>query len=30
MPTRLAEAFHPDAQMYGAVGDDRYDKPLTE
>lgn len=26
----LTEAFHPDAQMYGAVGDDRYDEPLTE
>jgi hypothetical protein len=27
---QLTEAFHPDAQMYGAVGDDRYDEPLTE
>ena len=27
---KLAEGFHPDAQMYGAVGDDRYDEPITE
>ena len=27
---KLREAFHPDAQMYGAVGDDRYDEPITE
>jgi Putative lumazine-binding len=27
---KLNEAFHPDAQMYGAVGDDRYDEPITE
>ncbi|MGH2840882.1 MAG: nuclear transport factor 2 family protein [Solirubrobacteraceae bacterium] len=26
----LAEAFHPDAQMYGAVGDHRFDVPITE
>ena len=26
---KLAEAFHPDAQMYGAVGDHRYDMPIT-
>ena len=26
----LTEGFHPDAQMYGAVGDDRYDEPITE
>jgi hypothetical protein len=26
----LSEAFHPDAQMYGAVGDHRYDEPITE
>jgi len=26
----LTEAFHPDAQMYGAVGEDRYDEPITE
>ena len=27
---KLSEGFHPDAQMYGAVGDDRYDQPITE
>ena len=27
---KLNEGFHPDAQMYGAVGDDRYDEPITE
>jgi hypothetical protein len=27
---KLTEGFHPDAQMYGAVGDDRYDEPITE
>ena len=27
---KLSEGFHPDAQMYGAVGDDRYDEPITE
>jgi Putative lumazine-binding len=27
---KLTEAFHPDAQMYGAVGDQRYDEPITE
>jgi putative lumazine-binding protein len=27
---KLAEAFHPDAQMYGAVGDQRFDEPMTE
>ena len=29
-PAKLSEGFHPDAQMYGAVGDDRYDEPITE
>jgi len=28
--TKLSEGFHPDAQMYGAVGNDRYDEPITE
>src|SRR3954453_18237033 len=27
---KLTEGFHPDAQMYGAVGDDRYGEPITE
>jgi hypothetical protein len=27
---KLSEGFHADAQMYGAVGDDRYDEPITE
>ena len=27
---KLDEGFHPNAQMYGAVGDDRYDEPITE
>ncbi len=27
---KLTEGFHPDAQMYGAIGDDRYDEPITE
>ena len=27
---KLSEGFHPDAQMYGAVGADRYDEPITE
>ena len=27
---KLTEAFHPDAQMYGAVGDQRFDEPITE
>jgi hypothetical protein len=27
---KLAEAFHPDAQMYGAIGDQRFDEPMTE
>jgi hypothetical protein len=27
---KLSEGFHEDAQMYGAVGDDRYDEPITE
>ena len=27
---KLSEGFHPNAQMYGAVGDDRYDEPITE
>ena len=27
---KLTEGFHPDAQMYGAIGNDRYDEPITE
>ena len=27
---KLTEGFHSDAQMYGAIGDDRYDEPITE
>lgn len=27
---KLAEAFHPDARMYGAVGDQRFDTPVAE
>lgn len=27
---KLAEAFHPDAQMYGAVGEQRFDMPITD
>ena len=27
---KLADAFHPDAQMYGALSGDRYDEPITE
>ena len=27
---KLSEGFHSNAQMYGAVGDDRYDEPITE
>jgi hypothetical protein len=27
---KLAEAFRPDAQMYGAIGDQRLDMPITE
>ena len=27
---KLTEGFHPDAQMYGAIGDDRYDEPITQ
>lgn len=27
---KLTEGFHPNAQMYGAVGDDRYDEPIAE
>lgn len=27
---KLVEAFHPDAQMYGAVGAQRLDMPITE
>ncbi len=27
---KLGEAFHPDAQMYGAVGDQRLDMPISE
>jgi len=26
--TYLKEAFHPDARMFGAVGDERYDVPI--
>ena len=26
----LAEAFHPDARMYGALGEQRYDVPIGE
>ena len=26
---KLGEGFHPEAQMYGAVGDDRYDEPIA-
>lgn len=27
---KLTEAFHPDAQMYGAIGGQRYDMPITD
>ncbi len=27
---KLAEAFHPDARMYGAIGAQRFDVPITE
>jgi hypothetical protein len=27
---KLTAAFHPDGQMYGAVGGDRYDQPLAD
>ena len=27
---KLDEAFHPDARMYGALGDQRYDVPTSE
>jgi hypothetical protein len=27
---KLAEAFHPDARMYGAIGAQRFDKSMTE
>jgi hypothetical protein len=27
---KLAEAFRPDARMYGAIGDQRFDVPATE
>src|SRR5215216_55994 len=27
---KLTDAFHPNAQMYGAVGPDRYDEPIAE
>jgi hypothetical protein len=27
---KLVEAFHPDAQMYGAIGDLRLDMPITK
>ena len=27
---KLQQAFHADAQMYGAVGADRYDEPIAE
>jgi putative lumazine-binding protein len=26
----LAEGFHPEAQMYGAIGDKRYDMPISD
>ena len=26
---KLTEAFHPDAQLYGAIGDTRYDMPIS-
>ena len=27
---KLAEAFHPDARMFGALGEQRFDVPITE
>ena len=27
---KLGEGFHPNAQMYGAIGDDRFDVPISE
>jgi hypothetical protein len=27
---KLAEAFHPDARMYGAIGTQRFDESMTE
>jgi hypothetical protein len=27
---KLSEGFHPNAHMYGAIGNDRYDVPITE
>ena len=27
---KLSEGFHPNAQMYGAIGGDRFDVPITE
>jgi hypothetical protein len=27
---KLAEAFRPDARMYGAIGDQRFDMPINE
>jgi hypothetical protein len=27
---KLAEAVHPDARMYGAIGAQRFDEPMTE
>ncbi len=27
---KLSEGFHPDAQMYGAIGGDRFDVPITD
>ena len=27
---KLSEGFHPNAQMYGAIGDDRFDVPISD
>jgi hypothetical protein len=27
---KLSEGFHPDARMYGAIGGDRFDVPITD
>jgi len=27
---KLSEGFHPDAQMYGALGGDRFDEPIAD
>jgi hypothetical protein len=27
---KLSEGFHPNAQMYGRIGDDRFDVPISE